>query len=65
MSTRANYLVFDLLDDLCFGANFGTKEPGDNKLKDVPDAFDVFLKFNYPVYLPILAHRYYSATDPR
>jgi len=55
ISTRANYLVFDLLGDLCFGADFQTKEPGENKTKDIPDAFDVFLKFNYPVCLPNLA----------
>lgn len=49
MSTRAKYLVFDILMDLCFGATMDTKEPGENPLKRVPLAFDDFVIFNYPV----------------
>ncbi|KAF2804404.1 benzoate 4-monooxygenase cytochrome P450 [Mytilinidion resinicola] len=36
MATWIDYLVFDLLGDLCFGQDFKTKEPGENKLKSLP-----------------------------
>ncbi|KAF2709862.1 cytochrome P450 [Pleomassaria siparia CBS 279.74] len=36
MSTCVDQLVFDILGDLCFGQSFGTKEPGENKLKKMP-----------------------------
>ncbi|ORX93613.1 benzoate 4-monooxygenase cytochrome P450 [Clohesyomyces aquaticus] len=36
MATRVDYLVFDILGDLCFGQSFNTKEPGENKLKKIP-----------------------------
>ncbi|KAF2464532.1 benzoate 4-monooxygenase cytochrome P450 [Lindgomyces ingoldianus] len=49
IATWANYLVFDLLGDLCFGADFKTKEPGENNLKKIVDAFDTFVTFNYPI----------------
>jgi hypothetical protein len=43
------YLVFDILMDLCFGAAMDTKEPGENPLKKIPQAFDDFVTYNYPV----------------
>ncbi|KAF2741963.1 cytochrome P450 monooxygenase-like protein [Sporormia fimetaria CBS 119925] len=49
IATWANHLVFDILGDLCFGADFRTKEPGPNKLKKIPDAFDIFVTFTYPI----------------
>lgn len=36
MARWANYLVFDILGDLCFGKSMEIKEPGENTLKDVP-----------------------------
>ncbi|MCJ1345570.1 hypothetical protein MMC31_003777, partial [Peltigera leucophlebia] len=32
----SEFLVFDILTDLCFGKSFEIKEPGENELKDVP-----------------------------
>ena len=49
ISHEANYLLFDILGDLCFGADFRTKEPGENKYKKIPEAFDKFVRFNYLV----------------
>lgn len=36
MATWIDQLVFDILGDLCFGQSFNTKEPGENKLKQIP-----------------------------
>ena len=49
MATWCDRLLFDLLGDLCFGTNFDTKEPGENKLKSIPHAIAEFMKFFYPV----------------
>lgn len=49
MTSWTKYLVFDILMDLCFGAAMDTKEPGDNPLKKIPQAFDDFVSYNYPV----------------
>ncbi|OAG02909.1 cytochrome P450 [Paraphaeosphaeria sporulosa] len=35
MAERVEYLVFDILGELCFGESFNTKEPGANMLKEV------------------------------
>lgn len=43
------YLVFDILMDLCFGATMNTKEPGEDPLKKIPQAFEDFVTFNYGV----------------
>ena len=45
----SSWLTFDILGDLAFGSAFNTKEPGENKLKMIPHAFDTYVKFNYPV----------------
>ena len=45
----SSWLTFDILGDLAFGAQFETKEPGENGLKMIPHAFDTYVKFNYPV----------------
>jgi hypothetical protein len=44
-----DYLVFDILGELCFGRSFETKEPGENNLKGIPHGMTMFLKFMYPV----------------
>ncbi|KAF1951452.1 cytochrome P450 [Byssothecium circinans] len=35
---RVNYLVFDILGDICYGTSFKTMEPEDNPLKAMPRA---------------------------
>lgn len=45
----AGYLTFDIVGELSFGADFQTKEPGDNKLKDIPHIMDELMAFSYPV----------------
>ena len=49
LSTWTDFLLFDLLGDLCFGASFNTKEPGENKLKDIPHFIAKYMRFNFPV----------------
>jgi cytochrome P450 len=49
MSIWDNYLLFDLLGDLCFGTDFETKEPGDNRSKNIPHAIAEYMKVFYPV----------------
>jgi hypothetical protein len=36
MAEWVDYLVFDILGDLCFGEKFDTKELGENKLETLP-----------------------------
>ena len=45
----SNYLLLDILGDLCFGASLNTKEPQENPLKEVPHANAKALQFFYPV----------------
>ncbi|KAF2659413.1 cytochrome P450 [Lophiostoma macrostomum CBS 122681] len=45
----SSWLTFDILGDLAFGAEFGTKEGDGNRLKVIPKAFDRYLRFNYPI----------------
>ncbi|KAH7411539.1 benzoate 4-monooxygenase cytochrome P450 [Phaeosphaeria sp. MPI-PUGE-AT-0046c] len=49
VSTWTMYLVFDILMDLCFGAVMNTKEPGENPFQKIPQAFDDFVSYNYPI----------------
>ena len=42
-------LTFDIMGDLSFGAQFDTKEPGENKFRSIPSAIHQYMKFNYPV----------------
>lgn len=49
MTSLTKYLVFDILMDLCFGAVMDTKEPGENAFRKVPQTFDDFVSYNYPV----------------
>jgi hypothetical protein len=49
MADWCDYLVFDILGDLCFGKSFETKELGENPLKTVPQAIANVLRFFYPV----------------
>ena len=49
VSDWIDYLVFDILCDLCFGRSLGTKNPGENPFKGIPKAIHTHMKFMYPV----------------
>jgi hypothetical protein len=49
MGVSSESLFFDLLGDLAFGAQFNTKEPGPNKLKEIPFFMQKYMEFMYPV----------------
>jgi hypothetical protein len=51
MTHEVNYLVFDILGDLCFGKNFNMKEP-DSDLKHIPELMAGFLQTLAPVSDP-------------
>lgn len=53
MSHWSNYLVFDILGDLCFGKSMETKEPGENELKAVPYFMATSLNLFYRVSLTL------------
>ena len=44
-----DYLVFDILCDLCFGRSLDIKEPGENPFRHIPKAIHALMKFMYPV----------------
>ena len=46
-----DYLVFDILCDLCFGRSLDIKEPGENPFRDIPKTIHTLMKFMYPVRL--------------
>ena len=48
MAAEVNYLVFDILGDLCFGKNFNMKEP-ESDLKHVPELMATYLQILQPV----------------
>lgn len=48
MAQEVNYLVFDILGDLCFGKQFNMKEP-DSDIKHVPELMATFLELLHPV----------------
>lgn len=49
LGAKMDFLVFDIMGDLCFGRSFNTKEPGTNPLKEVPHNIIKYLQFYYPV----------------
>ncbi|KAK5108699.1 hypothetical protein LTR62_008104 [Meristemomyces frigidus] len=48
MAHECNYLVFDILGDLCFGKSFDMKEP-QSDIKNIPDAMAAFLRLMQPI----------------
>ncbi|KAK4552540.1 hypothetical protein LTR86_010184 [Recurvomyces mirabilis] len=53
MAHEANYLVFDILGDLCLGKSFDMKEPGSG-IKKIPDLMGSFLQLMHPIaYSPM------------
>lgn len=51
-----NWLVFDILGDLCFGQSFDMKEK-DSKLRHVPEMMVTFLELIHPVGAPYIRYR--------
>ena len=49
MADWANYLVFDILGELCYGRSFNLKEPGSNELKYIPKLISDYVKLQHPV----------------
>jgi len=48
-SEASDWLIFDIMGDLCFGTSFGIKEPDDNSFKAIPHAIVQYMQFFYPV----------------
>ncbi|KAL4869015.1 hypothetical protein BDV12DRAFT_88008 [Aspergillus spectabilis] len=49
MSQVCEYLVLDVLCDLCFGRSVDTKEPGENEYRKIPHIIASFLQILYPL----------------
>lgn len=49
ISKSIDYLVFDILGDLCFGRSFESKEPQDNPLRTISHTIAMNMRFIYPV----------------
>lgn len=56
MAEEVNYLVFDILGDLCFGKQFNMKEP-ESDIKHVPDLMAGFLELLAPVSFELIPDR--------
>lgn len=54
-----NWLVFDILGDLCFGKSFDMKEPG-SKQRHIPEMMISFLELLHPVSVPCTSTLQYS-----
>jgi cytochrome P450 len=52
MSTWNDYLVFDVIGDLCFGEDFKRREEADNPYKQIPHTLMGYVKAGYPVRSP-------------
>ncbi|KAL9005175.1 MAG: hypothetical protein Q9188_002049 [Gyalolechia gomerana] len=44
----SDYLIFDILCDLCFGKSLNIKEPGENPFKGIPKAIHSYVRFSFP-----------------
>jgi hypothetical protein len=53
MCDWVNWLVFDILGDLCFGKSFNMKEPGSD-LRHIPEMMISFLELVHPVSVTTL-----------
>jgi hypothetical protein len=51
MATWVESLIFDILGDLCFGEAFNTKEPGESKLRTIPQMIMQTVALGYKVGL--------------
>jgi hypothetical protein len=53
MSDWNNWLVFDILGDMCFGRSFEIKEPAPNPIRAVPHLIIRHVQLFYPVRSPL------------
>ncbi|PSN60393.1 benzoate 4-monooxygenase cytochrome-like protein P450 [Corynespora cassiicola Philippines] len=49
MAHSIDYLLFDILGDLCFGESLNIKEPGENKLRKLPHLIARYIATGYKV----------------
>ncbi|KAL4779780.1 cytochrome P450 [Aspergillus varians] len=49
MSQVCDYLVVDILCDLCFGRSVNTKEAGENEYRKIPHVIHLFLRVIHPL----------------
>ncbi|KAF2865672.1 benzoate 4-monooxygenase cytochrome P450 [Massariosphaeria phaeospora] len=49
MATWTEWLVFDIMGDLCFGRSWETKEPGPNPFRHIPSRIVKKARFFYPI----------------
>jgi hypothetical protein len=49
MSVWDDWIVFDILGDLCFGRSFEIKEPGPNPIREIPNHIIRHVQLFYPV----------------
>jgi cytochrome P450 len=49
MATSVDYLMFDIVGELCFGQKFNTKEPEENALKKLPHLIMNMVSVGYKV----------------
>ena len=67
IASWSEFLVFDILTDLCFGKSFEIKEPGENELKDTPNQMAAIMALLHPVcplYALTADHYHISADTP-
>ncbi len=51
VATWADYLMFDMFNEICFGKSNEIKEPGPNKLKSMPHNVTTYMRFGANVCL--------------
>lgn len=49
ISELTDYLIFDIMGDLCFGKSFDIKEAGPNQFRVMPHTMAKFMSYMYPV----------------
>ncbi|KAM3067260.1 hypothetical protein ACMFMG_005371 [Clarireedia jacksonii] len=49
MSEMIDYLVFDIMGDLCFGKTFDLKEPGENSFRHMPHTVGTYMQLMYTI----------------
>ncbi|TVY68675.1 Cytochrome P450 monooxygenase apf7 [Lachnellula suecica] len=49
MADLTDYLIFDIMGDLCFGKSFDLKEPGENPFRHMPHTIAGYMQSVYPI----------------
>lgn len=52
MTDWNDWLIFDILGDMCFGRSFEIKEPGPNPIREIPHLVIRHVQLFYPVSCP-------------